>query len=128
MLTGLCYAQLASSPQIGSLSGSAYGYVYATVGEFAGFIAGWLVSLGYVIGAAAVARGWVDYAQHLAHALHFWQFEAFLSPITIMGHEIFQSAAALCAILAGIVLLGVRDSTNFNNLVTFCNIAVILTI
>jgi APA family basic amino acid/polyamine antiporter len=128
LLTALCYAQLATVPGVGSESGSAYMYVYATVGEFAGFVAGWLVSLGYVIGAAAVARGWVDYAQHLAHALHFWQFEAFLAPVTIMGHQIFQSAAALCAILAGIVLLGVRDSTNFNNLVTFCNISVILAI
>jgi APA family basic amino acid/polyamine antiporter len=128
LLTALCYAQLATVPGVGSESGSAYMYVYATVGEFAGFVAGWLVSLGYVIGAAAVARGWVDYAQHLAHALHFWQFEAFLAPVTIAGHSFFQSAAALCAVLSGIVLLGVRDSTNFNNLVTVCNITVILAI
>jgi len=128
LLTALCYAQLATVPGVGSESGSAYMYVYATIGEFAGFVAGWLVSLGYVIGAAAVARGWVDYATHLAHNMHFYQFEAFLSPITIAGQPIYQSAAALCAILAGIVLLGVRDSTNFNNIVTFCNIAVILAI
>merc|ERR1719191_1807354 len=54
--------------------------------------------------------------------------EAFLAPVSIGGHEIFQSAAALSALLAGIVLLGVRDSTNFNNFVTLCNVAVILTI
>ena len=49
--------------------------MYATVGEFAGFMTGWLVSLGYVIGAAAVARGWVDYAAHLLHDVRGSRFD-----------------------------------------------------
>jgi len=125
MLTALCYAQLASIPGIGDESGSAYMYVYATVGEFAGFMAGWLVSLGYVIGAAAVARGWVDYAAHLLHDMGWVRMAALVAPRVYLGYAIAPAAAVLCAVLAGIVMMGVRESTAFNNAVTLGNVLLI---
>jgi basic amino acid/polyamine antiporter, APA family len=57
-LAALCYAELASTVPI---SGSAYTYVYATLGEFLAWIVGWGLILEYALGAATVAIGWSGY-------------------------------------------------------------------
>ena len=57
-LAALCYAELASSVPV---AGSAYTYVYATLGEFLAWIIGWGLILEYALGAATVAIGWSGY-------------------------------------------------------------------
>jgi len=57
-LAGLCYSELASSVPI---SGSAYTYAYATMGELIAWIIGWDLLLEYALGAATVAIGWSGY-------------------------------------------------------------------
>src|SRR5437879_11085174 len=54
-LAGLCYSEFASTVPI---SGSAYAYGYATLGEFVAWIIGWDLILEYAFGAATVAIGW----------------------------------------------------------------------
>ena len=54
-LAALCYSEFASSVPI---SGSAYTYGYATLGEFVAWIIGWDLILEYAFGAATVAVGW----------------------------------------------------------------------
>ena len=55
---GLCYAELAS---VLPISGSAYTYTYATLGESCAWIMGWLLLLEYGVAAATVAVGWAGY-------------------------------------------------------------------
>src|SRR5260370_14935891 len=55
---GVCYAEMASSVPI---SGSAYTYAYATMGEIIAWIIGWDLLLEYALGAATVAIGWSGY-------------------------------------------------------------------
>lgn len=55
---GLCYAELAS---VLPVSGSAYTYAYATLGEIFAWVMGWLLVLEYGISASAVAVGWSGY-------------------------------------------------------------------
>ncbi len=55
---GLCYAEFASMIPI---SGSAYTYSYATLGEFFAWFIGWDLVLEYAMGAATVAVGWSGY-------------------------------------------------------------------
>ena len=55
---GLCYAEFASMIP---LSGSAYTYGYATLGEFVAWIIGWNLILEYLFAAATVAVGWSGY-------------------------------------------------------------------
>lgn len=54
-LAALCYSEFASSVPI---SGSAYAYGYATLGEFVAWVIGWDLILEYAFGAATVAVGW----------------------------------------------------------------------
>jgi APA family basic amino acid/polyamine antiporter len=54
-LAALCYSEFAASVPI---SGSAYTYGYATLGEFVAWIIGWDLILEYAFGAATVAVGW----------------------------------------------------------------------
>ncbi|GIK48440.1 MAG: amino acid permease [Hyphomonadaceae bacterium] len=63
---GLCYAELAS---VLPVSGSAYTYSYATIGEFGAWIMGALLLLEYGLAASVVAVGWSGYAVSLLHDL-----------------------------------------------------------
>ena len=61
----LCYAELASLAQV---SGSAYSYAYATLGELVAWIIGWDLVLEYAVGNIAVAVSWSGYFQSLINA------------------------------------------------------------
>ena len=54
----LCYAEFASMIPV---SGSAYTYTYATMGEFAAWIMGWILMLEYAIGDITIAVSWTEY-------------------------------------------------------------------
>src|SRR5271168_100788 len=64
---GLCYAEMASTVPI---SGSAYTYAYATMGEFIAWIIGWDLILEYALGATTVAIGWSGYVTSFFKDLH----------------------------------------------------------
>lgn len=55
VLVALCYSELAAMAPV---SGSAYTYTYATLGEGPAFLVGWNLLLEFVIAGAAVAIGW----------------------------------------------------------------------
>src|ERR1051325_758771 len=59
---GLCYAELSSTLPV---SGSAYTYSYATIGEFAAWVMGSLLLLEYGLAASVVAVGWSGYMVRL---------------------------------------------------------------
>jgi len=60
--TALCYAELASMVPI---SGSAYTYAYATLGELVAWIIGWDLIIEYAVGNIAVAISWANYFKTL---------------------------------------------------------------
>jgi basic amino acid/polyamine antiporter, APA family len=65
---GLCYAEFASMIPI---SGSAYTYSYATMGEFTAWIIGWDLVLEYALGAATVSIAWSEYLNNFSDILTF---------------------------------------------------------
>jgi APA family basic amino acid/polyamine antiporter len=66
----LCYAEFASMVPV---SGSAYTYSYATLGELIGWIIGWDLIIEYAVGNVAVAISWSGYFQELLRSvgIHF---------------------------------------------------------
>ena len=60
----MCYAEVSSKIPI---SGSAYTYTYATLGEFLAWIIGWDLVLEYALGAATVSIGWSGYFVNILH-------------------------------------------------------------
>ena len=67
----LCYAELASMIPV---SGSAYTYSYATLGEFIAWIIGWDLILEYAVGNMAVAASWSGYFVQLCGSLFGLKF------------------------------------------------------
>ena len=65
-LAGLCYAEFAAMLPV---SGSAYSYSYATLGEFVAWFIGWNLVLEYLFAASTVAVGWSGYFNSLLHSI-----------------------------------------------------------
>ncbi len=101
------YAELASMIPV---SGSAYTYTYATLGEIFAWLIGWDLLLEYAVGASAVAVGWSAYLQnvlkafslhlppYLSHAPESVPWQAVLlaaGAITVGAIGMFKSRAAL---------------------------------
>src|SRR5712672_616803 len=71
----LCYAELASRIPV---SGSAYTYSYATLGEIVAWVIGWDLILEYAVGNMAVAVGWSGYFVKLCGSLFHLKFPLWL--------------------------------------------------
>ena len=64
----LCYSELAAMIPV---SGSAYSYLYAGLGEFAAWITGWVLIVEYLAGVMAIGIGWGEAIKHFfANLLH----------------------------------------------------------
>ncbi|HKF94913.1 MAG TPA: amino acid permease [Gammaproteobacteria bacterium] len=119
--TALAYAELAA--MIGG-SGSAYGYAYVGFGELTAWVIGWDLILEYSLAASVVAIGWSGYVNKALAAvgLHVPP-ELLHSPAE--GGIINLPAAAIILILAGLLMVGVRESARFNAAIVFIKLTAI---
>ena len=119
-LAALCYAELASTVPV---AGSAYTFAYATLGELIAWIIGWDLLLEFIIGGAAVAVGW---SQYLAVFLETLGLHL---PVAIAGGEgtVFNLPAVLVVLLlTAILVIGIKISARFNEVVVAIKVAVVL--
>jgi basic amino acid/polyamine antiporter, APA family len=149
VFAGLCYAEFASMIPI---AGSAYTYGYATLGEIFAWIIGWDLILEYAFGAATVASGWSstlvaflqDYGINIPPQIcdvpgakwamvdGRWAPEATFSTDQLARATQHVSSAfnlvAFLAIIAVTTLLivGIKESANFNTTVVFIKLAAVL--
>jgi APA family basic amino acid/polyamine antiporter len=161
----LCYSEFAS---LVPMSGSAYTYGYATLGELFAWIIGWDLALEYAVGAIAVSVGWSGYMVSFlrdfgiqippelsaARGIPLIELPAALAAAlkikvgwTVLGGELANQikaagtdpaslhqvtaifnlpAVIIVAIVTVLLVIGIRESAGFNNLIVFLKIAVVL--
>ena len=131
-LAGLCYAELSSSIPI---SGSAYTYTYATMGELMAWIIGWDLILEYAVGAATVGIAWSEYLNNLlVNVLH-------VSPIPYeFCHSPFQTstdgvsgiinipAFFIVAVISLLLIKGTQESAFVNGIIVVAKVAIVVMI
>jgi len=138
--TALCYAEMAAMVPI---SGSAYTYSYATLGELVAWIIGWDLMLEYAIGNVAVAISWANYFRSFmqdAFGINIpdWLATDFRTARKIPGlldnaPHIFGYPIVFNLLAFGIVALitivlvwGIKESAGFNAGMVMVKIVVLL--
>jgi basic amino acid/polyamine antiporter, APA family len=125
---GLCYAELASMIPI---AGSAYTYSYATLGEIFAWIIGWDLILEYVVSNVAVAVGFSGYTKAQLGAFGINLPDQWASPVWASGHwtgAYFNVPGFLIVFILTLLLVrGVRESAEANNVMVAIKIGAILT-
>ena len=136
-LAGLCYAELSSSIPI---SGSAYTYTYATMGELMAWIIGWDLVLEYAVGAATVGIAWSEYLNNLLVNVLHWKaipYEWCHSPFeslkdaagTVVSHGIMNIPAfGIIALLSLLLIKGTKESAFVNGLIVITKVAIVILI
>jgi len=132
VFAGLCYAEFASLIPI---SGSAYTYAYATLGEFIAWIIGWDLILEYLFASSTVAVGWSGYMVSFLHDYNI-NIPAALcnAPIDyikgqgwiLTGSIVNFPAVFIIAFLSTLLVIGIRESAGFNSIIVAIKIIVIL--
>jgi APA family basic amino acid/polyamine antiporter len=145
----LCYAELASMIPV---SGSAYTYSYATLGELIAWIIGWDLILEYAVGNMAVAVGWSGYFVKLCGSLFGLRFPLWAvsdhgsavdiiaqggAPLedyssttlpVIAGHSIAVNLPAflIVGLVTVLLIYGIRESAKTNSMIVVIKVAVVV--
>jgi basic amino acid/polyamine antiporter, APA family len=132
IFAALCYSEFAS---LVPMAGSAYTYGYATLGELFAWIIGWDLVLEYALGAVTVAIGWSGYV------VSFLKDIGITVPCTLSAARglavqcadgttataIFNlPAVIIIAIVTTLLVIGIKESANVNNVIVFVKVAVVL--
>jgi len=131
-LAAICYAELASLIPV---SGSAYSYTYATLGEGVAWFVGWNLALEYMMSAATVAVGWSGYVVNLLEELGLHLPAALTSApvgkgpdhtLAATGALVNLPAVAIVAALTWVCYRGIRESASMNNIMVIIKVAIIV--
>lgn len=128
---GLCYAEFSAMLPV---SGSAYSYTYATLGEGLAWFIGWCLVLEYLFASSSVAVGWSAYLvsfltstlglpfpAQLAEAPLAWKDGAFAAS----GAVINLPAVLIVAAITALCYRGITQSSFVNAVIVAIKVAVI---
>ncbi|MCB1561849.1 MAG: amino acid permease [Xanthomonadales bacterium] len=131
---GLCYAEFAAMLPV---SGSAYSYSYATLGEGVAWFIGWCLVLEYLFAASTVAVGWsgylnaflgnrLDLALPAALASAPYTYDTVTASFVHTGAIVNLPAVLIIAALSGVGYVGITQSAFVNAFVVAIKVTVIL--
>ncbi|KFZ40615.1 amino acid permease [Thermoactinomyces vulgaris] len=124
--SALAYAEFASMAPV---SGSAYTYSYATLGEIIAWIIGWDLVLEYMFAVSSVSVGWSGYFQSLlgGFGIHFPDALT-AAPGAVEGVTTYFNLPAFLIVMIITFLLsrGITESKKANNIMVIIKVAVVL--
>jgi len=144
--TALCYAEFASMVPI---SGSAYTYSYATLGEVVAWIIGWDLIIEYAVGNIAVAVSWAGYFKKVLEGIRIpaLHIDGIVMPLWLTTDyrsgsklpEVYEHAphifgkpvifnilaVAIVAVITIVLVWGIRESARFNAVMVGIKIVVL---
>jgi APA family basic amino acid/polyamine antiporter len=132
IFAALCYAEFAS---LVPMAGSAYTYGYATLGELFAWIIGWDLVLEYALGAVTVAIGWSGYVVSFLKdvginfpcTLSAARGTAVMCADGTTATALFNlPAVIIIALVSMLLVVGIKESANVNNIIVFIKVAVVL--
>src|SRR6266566_4331900 len=132
IFAALCYSEFAS---LVPMAGSAYTYGYATLGEVFAWIIGWDLILEYALGAVTVSIGWSGYVVSFLHDIGIdipAQLSAARGTLITLADgtqvaAIFNlPAVIIIAVVTLLLVIGIKESANTNNVIVMIKVAVVL--
>ena len=134
VFAGLCYAELASTMPV---TGSAYTYAYATLGEVMAWILGWLLLLEYGVAGATVAVGFSGYLLSLMHTLGVVIPPSIATPLVqsvaipggyefVIGGGVNLVASAAVLVMATPLIFGLKGSASINSAIVLLKVTVLI--
>jgi len=123
-LAALCYAEFATLIPI---SGSAYSYSYATLGEGLAWIIGWDLVLEYALASSAVAVGWSGYVRDILSGFDVPIPNALAAaPGTLEGALFNLPAVLVLAAITWLLVVGIRETASANAAIVVIKVFVVL--
>ena len=121
----LCYAEFAAMIPI---SGSAYTYAYATLGEIFAWMIGWDLILEYAVGSMTVAVGWSGYFQRIlaGFGLHLPAWMSAAPAAGVEGAIVNLPAIVIVLVISALLVIGVRESARANAIMVAVKMVAIL--
>lgn len=116
----LAYAELAAMMPA---AGSAYSYSYVALGEIVAWVVGWSLILEYSLVVSTVAVGWSGYAAPLLTSVGFPEA---LTEGPALGGLINLPAIFIIAVVAGLLMIGTRESARLNTVLVVVKIATLV--
>jgi APA family basic amino acid/polyamine antiporter len=119
-VAALCYAELASMVPV---SGSAYTYSYAVLGEAIAWTVGWALVLEYAVAASAVSVGWSNYFVGLVERSFDVDIPDALSRGPFAGGIMNVPAAVIALLVTALLVVGTRESAAVNAVLVLIKVA-----
>jgi APA family basic amino acid/polyamine antiporter len=123
VFSALSYAELASAVPV---SGSAYTFSYATLGEIVAFIIGWDLILEYGVSVAAVAVGWGGNVNEFLKAAFGYELPDAISKSPSEGGTFNLPAVFIVALITVLLTLGTKESANVNSVMVVIKLVILL--
>jgi APA family basic amino acid/polyamine antiporter len=121
--SALSYAELSSAVPI---SGSAYTFSYATLGELVAFIIGWDLILEYGVSVAGVAVGWGGNVNEFLLAAFGFELPTAISKSPSEGGVFNIPAVFIVALITVLLTLGTRESATVNAVMVVIKLAILI--
>jgi basic amino acid/polyamine antiporter, APA family len=112
-VAALCYAEMASMVPV---SGSAYTYSYAVMGELLAWMVGWALVLEYAVAAGAVSVGWSGYFVGLLKEFMGINLPTALTLGPIDGGIINLPAFCIALLVTWLLVVGTKESAFINTI------------